>query len=119
MAAQTTSWKQSDIFPLIAHVIAAQFQQHQRFITSREIAVALLRDSEARRIIDGVVQQRGSTPERTAINMVAWFSQRITAGQSEWQRMFERTRINSQYTYKPVAKPNDQATPRRVTDESP
>jgi hypothetical protein len=105
MAAKNTSWKQDEVFPLIAHVIAAEFQQHQRFITSREIADALLRDAEARRIIDGVVQQRGSTPERTAINMVAWFSQRITAEQSAWQSRFERTRIDRQYAYKPAATP--------------
>jgi hypothetical protein len=97
------NWKQNDIFPLIAHFIGAQFQLHQRFITSREIAEALLRDPEARRITDSVVHQRGSTPQRTAINMVAWFSQRITAEQSEWQHMFERTRINDQYAYKPAA----------------
>jgi len=105
MAAQNTSWKHDEVFPLVAHVIAAEFQQHQRFITSREIASALLRDAEARRIIDGVVQQRGSTPERTAINMVAWFSQRITAQQSEWQSKFERTRIDNQYAYQPAAMP--------------
>ena len=96
------SWKQDDIFPLIAHIISAQFQQHQRFITSREIAEALLRDPEAQRIIDSVVQRRGSTAQRIATNMVAWFSQRITAGQSEWRRMFERTRVNDQYAYKPA-----------------
>jgi hypothetical protein len=94
-----------EVFPLIAHVIASEFQQHRRFIPSREIADALLRDAEAKRIIDGVIKQRGSTAERTAINMVAWFSQRITAGQSEWQRRFERTRIDDQYAYKPAATP--------------
>ena len=102
------SWKQSDIFPRIADVVAAQFQQHQRFITSREIADALLHDAEARRVIDSVVQQRGGSPQRTAINMVAWFSQRITAQQSEWHRMFERTRINNQYAYKPLSKADEQ-----------
>ena len=107
MAAQDTTWKHDKVFPLIARVIAAEFQQRQRFITSREIADALLRDAEARRIIDGVVQQRGrdSTPKHTAINMVAWFSQRITAKQSEWQSRFERTRIDRQYAYKPAATP--------------
>jgi len=105
MTPQNTSWKHDEVFPLIAHVITAEFQQRQRFITSREIADALLRDAEARRIIDGVVQQRGSTPERTAINMVAWFSQRITAEQSDWRTRFERTRIDNQYAYKPVATP--------------
>src|SRR6516164_2815623 len=105
MAAQNTTWKQDDVFPLIARVIVSEFQQHQRLITCREIAGALLRDAEARRIIDGVVQQRGSTPERTAINMVAWFSQRITAEQSDWRTRFERTRIDNQYAYEPVATP--------------
>ena len=106
MARHTTSWKQDEVFPLIAHVITGEFQQHQRFITSREIAAGLLRDAEARRIIDTAVLQRGRTPERTAINMVAWFSQRITAEQSEWHRMFDRTRIDNQYAYKPAATPS-------------
>jgi hypothetical protein len=105
MDTQITSWKHSEVFPLIAHVIAAEFQQHQRFITSREIADAPLRDPEARRIIDAVVKQRGNTPERTAINMVAWFSQRITAEQSEWHRMFDRRRVDNQYAYKPATPP--------------
>ena len=105
MAAQNTSWKHDEVFPLIAHVIDAEFQQHKRFVTSREIADALLRDPEANRIIDAVVQQRGRTPERTAMNMVAWFSQRITAQQSDWQSKFERTRIDGRYAYKPAATP--------------
>jgi hypothetical protein len=83
--------------------MTAQFQHHQRFITSREIADALLRDPEARRIIDAVVQQRGSTPERTAINMVAWFSQRITTANSPWAHRFERTKIDDRWAYKPVS----------------
>ena len=61
MAVQNTSWRHGEVVPLIAHVIAAEFQQHQRFITTHEIAGALLRDPEARRIIDAVVQQRSST----------------------------------------------------------
>ena len=100
------SWRHNEIFPVIAHVIGAEFQQHHRFVTSREIAAALLRDPEARRIIDAAVQQRGRTPERTASDMVAWFGQRITLEQSEWQHMFERTRINRQYAYKPATPPN-------------
>jgi hypothetical protein len=97
------TWKQDDVFPIIAHVIAAQFQHHQRFITSPEIADALLRDPEARRIVDAVVQQRGSTQERTAINMVAWFSQRITMANSPWAQRFERTKVDDRWAYKPVS----------------
>jgi hypothetical protein len=116
---QETTWRQSDIFPLIARVITAEYQQHQRFITAQEIAHALLRDPDARHVIDAACARQGSSAGRTATNMVAWFSQRITAEQSEWRLAFERTRINNQYAYKPVAKPSDQATAPRVTDESP
>jgi hypothetical protein len=34
--------------------------------------------------------------------MVSWFSQRITVGESEWARAFERTRIDGLWAYKPV-----------------
>src|SRR5438552_1231706 len=102
MATQITSWKHSEVFPLVAHAITAEFQQHQRFIMSREIADALLRDPEARCIIDAVIQQRGNTPERTAINMVAWFSQQITIGASPWTEQFERTKIDDRWAYRPA-----------------
>ena len=102
---QQPTWRQNDIFPLIARVIAAEYQQHQRFITAQEVAAALLRDPDARRVIDAAREQQGGSAEHTATNMVAWFSQRITVEQSEWQRAFERTRINDQYAYKPAATP--------------
>ena len=101
-----TTWRQNDIFPLVARVITAEYQQHQRFITAQEIAHALLRDPDARCVIDAVCDRQGSSTEHTAINMVSWFSQRITVEESEWRRAFERTRINSQYAYKPVAPPS-------------
>ena len=106
MTTQQVTWRQSDIFPLIARVIAAEYQQHQRFITAHEIAGALLRDSDARRVIDAAREQRGGLAEHTATNMVAWFSQRITVEQSEWQHAFERIRIDDQYAYKPAARPS-------------
>jgi hypothetical protein len=52
---------------------------------------------------DAVVQQRGNTPERIAINMVAWFSQRITVGNSPWAARFERTKIDYRCAYKPIS----------------
>lgn len=113
-----TTWRQSDIFPFIANAITAEYQQHQRFITAQEIACALLRDPDARRVIDAASGSQGRSGENTATNMVAWFSQRITAEQSEWRLAFERTRIDNQYAYKPAAKPSDEATPPQVTDES-
>jgi hypothetical protein len=72
-------------------------------VTAQEIAAGLLHDPEAKAIIAAArEQQQGWSPERTASNMVAWFSQRITVGESEWQREFERTKIDGQWAYKPA-----------------
>ena len=97
------SWRQSHVFPIIARVIASEHQCYRRFITTQEIAASLLRDPEARATIETVQgQQQGWSPEHTASNMVAWFSQRITVGQSEWQRAFERMKMeDGQWAYKP------------------
>lgn len=100
------TWRHSDVFPIIAGVIASEHRRHQRFVTAQEIAAGLLHDPDARAIIDAArEQQQGWSPEHTASNMVAWFSQRITVGESEWQREFERTKIDGQWAYKPAKTP--------------
>jgi hypothetical protein len=79
------------------------YQRHQRYITAHELAERLLQDGDARAIIDAARQQQQDwSVEHLASNMVAWFSQRITIGESEWQRAFERTKINGQWAYLPT-----------------
>jgi hypothetical protein len=39
-------------------------------------------------------QQDQQSLEWLASNMVSWFSQRITVGESDWERAFERSRID-------------------------
>jgi hypothetical protein len=98
------SWRQTEVFPIIARLIGEEYQRHHRHITPHEIAAALLQDGEARAIIDGAREQlqHDWSPERLASNMVAWFSQRITVGQSEWRRAFERTKVDGQWAYRPT-----------------
>jgi hypothetical protein len=100
---QQPSWKQSEVFPIIVRLIDQEYQQYQRYIATHEIALRLLQDSEARAIIEAAQQQQDDKQslEWWAHIMVAWFRQRITVGQSEWQRTFER-KINSQWAYKPT-----------------
>src|SRR5437867_3730385 len=106
MATQEPSWKQSEVFPIIARLIGEEHKRHSRYITAQEIATRLLEDSEARVIIDVArEQQRDWTVEHLAANMVAWFSQRITAGHSEWERAFQRTRVDNQWAYMPAIAP--------------
>jgi hypothetical protein len=99
-----STWKQDEVFPIIAHIIEQQFQQHQRYIATREITAHLMQDDAAKRLIQHAQsqQQKNSPPEQIARNMVAWFSQRITVGNSPWAERFERKKIDSRWAYKPA-----------------
>jgi hypothetical protein len=99
------SWKQADVFPVIARSIERTHQEHQRFVTSQEIAARLLQDSEGRNLVEAAREQQEEKQslEWLASNMVSWFSQRITVGESDWARAFERTKIDGLWAYKPLA----------------
>jgi hypothetical protein len=102
------SWKQSDVFPIIARLIDQAYREHQRFITAQEIATRLLQDPESRNLVEAAreQQQEQQSLEWLASNMVSWFSQRITVGESDWARAFERTKSDGLWAYKPVARAN-------------
>jgi len=99
------TWKHDEVFPIIAHIIEQQFQQHQRFITSHEIATQLVQDDAAKSLIQHTQSPQGKdwSPEQLARNMVAWFGQRITVGKSPWAERFERTKIDGRWAYKPAS----------------
>lgn len=96
------SWKQADVFPVIARVIEQAYREHQRFITAQEIAARLLHDTEGQNLVEAAreQQQDKQSLEWLASNMVSWFSQRITVGESDWARAFERTKIDGLWAYK-------------------
>ena len=98
------SWKQADVFPIIARVIEAAYREHQRFITAQEIAARLLQDPEGHNLVEAAreQQQEQQSLEWLASNMVSWFSQRITVGESDWARSFERAKVDSLWAYKPT-----------------
>jgi hypothetical protein len=101
------SWKQADVFPVIARVIEQAYQEHQRFITAQEIAARLLHDTEGRNLVEAARELlQEQSLEWLASNMVSWFSQRITVGESEWAGAFERTKIDGLWAYKPIAAAN-------------
>ena len=51
------SWKQADVFPIIARIIEQAYREHQRFITAQEIAARLLQDSEGRNLVEAAREQ--------------------------------------------------------------
>jgi hypothetical protein len=86
-------------------IIKQQYQQHQQYITSHEIAAQVVQDEAAKSLIQHAQSQQRKiwSPEQIAHNMVAWFSQRITIGNSVWTERFERTKIEGRWAYKPVS----------------
>ena len=100
----TPTWKHSEVFPIIARIIEQQHRAHQRYITAHEIAAELLADPEAKSIIEQAQQQQTEKQslEWLASNMVSWFSQRFTIGDSDWQRAFQRTKIDDRWAYLPA-----------------
>lgn len=102
------SWKQADVFPIIARIIEQAYRELQGFINAQVIATRLLQDPEGRNLVEAAreQQQEQQSLEWLASNMVSWFSQRITIGESDWARAFERTKIDGLWAYKPVPPAN-------------
>ena len=98
-----TTWKQADVFPIIAQVIRDEYAQKERFVTHDEIIARLLAHPEAVHLIEQAHEQQDKqrSHEWLAHNMVAWFSERITVGQSDWANEFNREKIDDKWAYKP------------------
>lgn len=92
----------SDVFPIIASAIERQPGSPQAYVTHKNIVAALIEDSELRPLLNRLAE---GDPQRKTISwwastMVAWFSQAITVGRSEWDRRFERMQIDRRWAYK-------------------
>ena len=68
-----TTWKQADVFPIIAQVIRDEYAQEERFVTHDEITARLLAHPEAVHLIKQAHEQQDEqrSHEWLAHNMVA------------------------------------------------
>jgi hypothetical protein len=97
-------WSHDDLFPIIAQAIDDLYAQSRRLVGHDAIAAFLLKDSEASNHIAAACEASETERSRdwVAHNMVAWFGQRITVGESKWSNRFERQKINGKWAYKPT-----------------
>jgi hypothetical protein len=64
----------------------------------------MLSDPQGRAAVDAACigeDREQKSPEWMAQNMVAWFGQRITVGQSDWSTRVDRVKIRGVWAYKP------------------
>jgi len=95
-------FNQVDVFPVIDSSIRKIYQRKREFVCHDEIVQGLLNDPVGKKLVDAACQkQLFRSPKWMAGNMIAWFSQRITVGESEYAGEFERIKIGNEWAYKP------------------
>lgn len=102
----TAAWEHAHVFPVFARIIDAQSASSgAAYVTHDQITSAVLADAEGSALIESARDEPDEerTAEWIAHNMVAWFSQRITVGDSDWAERFDREKIDGKWAYRPRA----------------
>ena len=97
-----SGWSHDDVFPAVAQAIETLSAQQPGYAEHDAIVAQLLADPEAKSYIDAArsADAADRSPEWIAHNMVAWFSQRITMGDSAWATRFDRQKLNGKWAYR-------------------
>jgi hypothetical protein len=96
------AWEHADVFPVIARIIETASRTSNDFATHDAITESLLADAEGAALIAAARTEltEDRSPEWIAHNMVAWFSQRITVGESDWGNRFDREKRDGKWAYR-------------------
>ncbi len=83
-------------FPVITKIVK---QAKGKTVTTDEIAAKLIGDNQVGAVLRQTAKERGESWDNTAINAVAWFSQRYTTGKNEYANVLGRTKVGGKYAY--------------------
>ncbi len=95
----------AEVFPVIARLVRALSGSKCCWVTHAELVAALMADADGRRLIDGAMAfatEGNKAAEWWAGNMIAWFSQRIKIGVSDYADDFELEMRPDGYAYRPA-----------------
>ncbi len=100
-----TSFKHAEFFPVVARLIMQETRQNPDVFVSHESLVdCVLADVVAATMVQSARAKSSWADDRIAAsNMVAWFSQQITVGRSQWAQFFQRERFSDAWAYRPIA----------------
>lgn len=104
LASSETSFTHAEVFPIIARMILQTgAQQPNEFVTHDALVSLFLEDAEGADVIRRARAISSFANDRaTASNMIAWFSQQMSVGASEWSDFFHRDRVDGAWAYRPV-----------------
>jgi len=97
------SYSQAEIFSIIADIIVKVHKNTQSFVTHEEILHELLTHPHGNEIVRLASKKKNKPIEWMGGNMIAWFSQKITANKSIYSARFDRILIGNKWAYKPKA----------------
>lgn len=109
----SASFTHAEFFPLVAKLILRTTQSAPgEFVTHDALVELVLADDFGSGLV-ARARARSTWPDdrSAASNMVAWFSQQISVGRSEWAHFFERERIDGAWAYRPASSTRDGAIP--------
>jgi hypothetical protein len=108
------SFTHAEVFPLIARLILQVAKDRPgAFVTHEALVSRIVEDDTGGKVVARARARSSWSDDRSAAsNMVAWFSQQISVGRSEWVEFFERERLDGAWAYRPVAS----ATPGTIPD---
>lgn len=96
-------FKQVDVFPAVERVVREKYREHAIFITHGELVKAVAGEPEIQAVIRRLSSSRRNLRASSIVsNIVAWFSQQITVGRSQYAPYFSRKRIGGVWAYRPV-----------------
>src|SRR5438046_2339187 len=96
-------FNQAEVFPAVARVVQNRYRASEAFITHGELVKALSAEPEVRAVVNRLATSRRKLRERLIIsNIVAWFSQQITVGKSDYAPFFTRKRLGGAWAYRPI-----------------
>lgn len=95
------SFRHDETFPIIARLIGQSRGDINGFVGHETIVNAMLSDPEGLTIVAKARDRAAWSDDRVAAsNMVAWFSQQITIGNSRWGELFDREQQRGAWAYR-------------------
>jgi hypothetical protein len=99
------SFTHSGVLPLVARLILQAAKEHPGdWVTHKTLVDRFLSDEDGAALLARARAKSAFSDDRSAAsNMVAWFSETISVGRSEWAELFERKQVDGAWAYRPAA----------------